>query len=61
MAFRVVTFYSFFRSCHRAKCNRWIMSNPKLFCTASMPATRKNRVKGNEIELVVDLASQGRQ
>ena len=34
---------------------------PKLFCTASMPETRRNKGKGKEIEVVVGLASQGRQ
>ncbi|MCF8704077.1 hypothetical protein L3055_11120 [Corynebacterium sp. MC-02] len=36
-------------------------SNPKLFCTASMPETKRNKGKGKEIEVVVGLASQGRQ
>ena len=34
---------------------------PKLFCTASMPETRRNKGKGKEIEVVVGLASQERQ
>ena len=34
---------------------------PKLFYTASMPETRRNKGKGKEIEVVVGLGRQGRQ